>query len=482
MTTDEPPMMNLEDHVEAALAEAYQAAFGSRPDATRLAAIAMRIGTRGPVATLAAAGEAMGVTRERMRQIMDALLPHLLGREIPGLAEVAQTLAERSPVPEPIGQRLARSGKTSSTLTGAGFLNILRTLGTSPLELIGKDLRQVDDWLVEGAEVPVMRSVAMASKHTSAYGMTTVEEIRQALATPDVPLDPADIRRVLKAQENVRWADVWLWMDKEDKPHANRLVNTARSILSVNSPQSVESIHEGCRRVWKFRKLDVLPPVPAMRTFFEASPHFVVNGDLVEPITPLDYREMLGPQTVAMIEVLKSQPHQIMDRRTLADACEEAGIAKGTYGIWTTFAEWMEKFAPNVWGLRGSNPNPAVVEAVRVAARRRAQAEPKRKTWAWNAQGYAVQTFHIRSSFANSGVMSFMPDIHNLLAGQEIELEHGGEHLGFVKLGGDHSLCWGWTPVLAALNAAPGKVMRVVVNIPAKSAEVTVGGEELWAA
>lgn len=478
--TDEVPRLRFEDQVEAALADAYSLAYGSEPDAQRLAAIAMRTGTRGPIATLGEAAGTLGVSRERMRQIMNNIQPNLTGIEIPSAAEIARILADRSPVPEPIGVRLARGGRARTSLTGAGYLNVLKIFGTSPKELIGTDLVRVDSWLVEESEVPMMKAVQTASKHTSAFGMTTVEEIRQALATSENPLDPSDIKRLLQREKSIRWTGEWMWVEKDDGNHSNRLINTARSILSVNSPQTVLSIHEGCRRLWKFRKLDILPPVEAMRTFFENSPYFVVKDDLVASITPLNFHDVLGETTVSMIEVLKSQPHQIMDRRTLMEACEEAGIKASTSGIWTTFAEWMEKFGPNVWGLRGSNPSPAVVETLRVAARKRSKSEPKRKQWAWDASGNAVQTFDIRTSFANSGVMSFLGDIHTMLAGQQLSVQHAGTQLAKVKVGAGHCFSWGWAPVLAALKASAGQVMQITVNVSTKTAEVTIGGEELW--
>lgn len=479
---EDAPRLRFEDHVEAALARAYSVAYGSEPDTTRLRAIAMRAGTRGPVATLDEAGDVIGVSRERMRQIMDKIKPHLIGVEITDAAEIARTLADHSPVREPIGERLGRNGHARPSLTGAGYLNVLKLLGTSPRELIGTDLVRVDDWLVEESEAPVMKAVQTAGKHTSAFGMTTVEEVRQALASPDNPLDPNDIRRVLRGEGSVRWAGDWLWVEKDDTVHANRMINTARSILSVNSPQTVASIHEGCRRLWKFRKLDILPPIEAMRVFFEESPYFVFQNEMVEPVVPLDYHVVLGETTVSMIDVLKSQPHQIMDRRTLMEACEEAGVKTSTSGIWTTFAEWMENFGPNVWGLRGSNPNPAVVETLRVAARKRSKSEPKRKKWEWDSSGNAVQTFDIRTSFASSGVMSFLGDIHTMLAGQQVSVRHAGKELAKVKVGAAHSFCWGWAPVLMALDAQAGQVMRITVSIPARTAEVVVGGEELWSA
>jgi hypothetical protein len=471
----------LEDAFESLLAAAYKDAFGKEPTPAWLTTLAMRTGSRGPIATLDEAGQFVGVTRERVRQVMRKVAPRLSGQSIGDLKELTMTLAEHSPVPEPIGRLLARAGGTRTTLTGAGFLNMLKMLGTSPQALIGTGLVEVDGWLVEESEVPVMKAFQVAKKHTSAFGLTTVEEIRQAMATTENPLDPSDIDRVLKAKPSVRWHGDWLWVDKDkDALHSNRLINTARSVLSVNSPQTVASIHEGARRIWKFRQLDILPPVDAMKAFFEASPYFIVNGDEVAPVEPLDYHDILGGVSVAMIEVLKSSPYQVMDRQSLHEACLNAGIAKGTFGVWTTFAEWMERFAPSVWGLRGSKPNPAAVATIRHAALARSKAEPHQKSWSWGPDGSVIQTLDVTTSLLNTGVLSFDTEVSSILAGQSLSIFKDGELVATAKVGTEHLFSWGWFPALNALGAQRGSVLRIEINLAARRATVIIGGHELW--
>ena len=471
----------LEDEVEAVLAESYETAFGTRPSEDWMKAIAMRVGTRGEVATLDEAGSAIGLTRERVRQVMDRLLPKLDGKSVPRLRQVAELLVERSPVPEPIGQQLAKSGMSRLGLTGEAFLNIVKLLGTSPTRLVGTDLVAVDQWLVEESDIPVMSALATASRHTSSYGMTTVEEIRQVLATPANTLDPAAIERVLKRTPSVHWAGEWLWVEKDhDGLHSNRLVNTARSILSVNSPQTVASIHEGARRMWKFRQLDILPPIGAMKSFFEQSRYFLVEGDLTHPIDPLDYHQILGAKTATMIDVLKASPYQVMDRQSLMEACTDAGISRGTSGVWTTYKEWMAGFGPNVWGLRGSSPNPAAVEEIRRAAASRRRAEPRRKKWGWTTDGQISQTMDVTTSFLSSGVMAFAPGIQSLLAGQSLAIIYNGTEAAVIKLGEDHTFCWGWHPAIKATGMLRGDVLRVTIDTAKKIGEIQVGGQELW--
>lgn len=335
---------------------------------------------------------------------------------------------------------------------------------------------------VQAEPASMHRSGRWSKQHTSRYGMTTVEEIRQAIATPENPLDPQAIRRVLRMEPSVKWQGEWLWVEKDnDSLHANRLTNTARSILSVNSPQTVASIHEGARRMWKFRGLDILAPVDAMRGFFQASSYFISEGNLVRPIEPVDYHELLGSVTATMIDVLKSSPYQVMDRQSLNDACLDAGIARGTFGIWTTYAEWMEKVAPNVWGLRGSNPNPAAVETIRRAAKARSKAEPRRKSWAWASDGTVVQTMDVTTSLLGTGVLSFDADVHNLLAGQSLAVYKGGQQVTTAKVGADHRFCWGWAPAWSALGVKQGDVLQIRMDVAARTAEVQSGGQELWA-
>ncbi len=471
----------IEDEFEDLLVTAYRAAFGTEPSDARFLAMSMRAGTHGTIATLAETGDAIGVTRERVRQIMAKIASHLKGAELPGLTAVAEELVRQSAVAEPIGRLLSRSGLTRATFTGSAFLNFLNLIGVTPTELVGTDLVRVDNWIVEGSNLPLMKALPEAKKHTSRYGMTTVEEIRQAIATPESPLDSQDIRRILRTEPSVRWQGDWLWVVKDnDSVHANRLVNTARSILSVNSPQTVASIHEGARRMWKFRGLDILPPAEAMRGFFQASPHLIVEGDLVRPVNPVDYHELLGGVAVTMIDVLKASPYQVMDRQSLDEACLDAGIARGTFATWTTYAEWMEKVAPNVWGLRGSHPNPAAVEIIRSAANARSKAEPRRKSWAWAPDGTVVQTMDVTTSLLSTGVLSFDPGIHDLLAGRSLAVCKDRRQVATAKLGADHKFCWGWHPALTALGVKKGDVLQIRLNVAARTAEVQSGGQELW--
>jgi hypothetical protein len=349
------------------------------------------------------------------------------------------------------------------------------------MKLVGADLVSRDDWLVEASEASVMDSVRIASKHTRRYGMTTVDDIRQELARPSNPLENADIDRLLRSVPSVRWHGSWLWVDKaRDSRNSNRLINTARAILSVNSPQSVASIQEGARRQWKFHRLDILAPADALRGFLRASPYFTVKDDQVSHNQPLDYHDTLGDVSANMVDVLKSSPYQVMDRQSLRDACVDAGVSPSTFNLWTTYAEWMQKFAPNVWGLRGASPSPAVINAIQRAARARLSAEPRRKSWQWDADGTITHTMDVTTSMVHSGTFSFSAELHPMLAGKNLVIIVNGAAAGNAKVGEGHYWSWGWGNALKVIGAAQADVLRIRLNLNTSTAVLERGGQELW--
>ena len=181
-----------------------------------------------------------------------------------------------------------------------------------------------------------------------------------------------------------------------------------------------------------------------------------------------------------MVDVLKSTPHQVMDRRTLSEACAEAGLNSSTVSIWMTFAEWMENIAPNVWGLRGSNPHPAVVEQIRADAKARSAFEVRRREFSWAADGTLEVTADITAAFLGSGTLTFDSASHRAVAGKKFKMIYEGVEVGAIKVGDEHCWSWGWSKVLSQHGAKLGDVLRANFDLIDNTATVVVGGEKMW--
>lgn len=470
----------VEDTVSSLIARAYRKATRNPPSAKWLAGLELRYGLHGDPGTLEDAGQVVGVTRERVRQVTARLDRLIAGSWVPALVPALEAVVEHSPVPEPVGALLAPMGLTRETMTGKGLLRIVEMLGDPITHLVGTDLERRDGWLVDVRERQVTAAVRMADRHTSKYGMTTVEDLRQDLSTAHRAAGARDVEVVLRADPRVRWAGDWLWVDKPlTSAHHNSMVNIFRQILSVISPQTVSSLHEGLRRNQKFRRRDVVPPAAAVAAFLEQCPLFRVNGDLVEPVEPLDYHEVHGPVAAAMIDVLMASTHKVMDRASLMDAWTAAGIAPGTAGVFTTYAEWMDSPALNVWGLRGANPSPAVVAEIQADARARRESEPHKVTWAWTAHGTVAVTLDVTTSARQSGTVS-LPGLGETIGTKRLALVVDGARVGELRVSADHLWTWGWGPVFAATGARVGQVLRAELDLAAETATVVVGGRAVW--
>lgn len=469
--------------MESLVIEAFRSTTKSKkqPSSEWVAGLTARIGVYGDPVTLQEAGNLVGVSRERMRQVESKIVERLRGAWVPQLRPILMRLVEESPVQDPVGVVLSQYSLSEHGLRAASVLNFVRLLGIDLTEWTGTTLRVADGWLVDSREETVLGAMRVASRHTSTYGMTTLEEVRLELSSEGDVADTADVRRVLEAAPSVGWAGEWLWVEKDvDNTRANSMINTVRSMLSVNSPLSVASLQEGVRRVWTFRKREIVPSVAAMETFFAKSALFMLEDGKVSHVTPLDYHEYQGKAAATMIDVLKDSPYQVMDRASLSEACNAAGLSHATVTVWTTYSEWMEKFGLNVWGLRGSNPNPAVVDEVRLAAKARHGSEAHATSWSWSPAGDILLTMDVSTSSRNSGTYQFDESLRMQIGGRGFKMIHDGEEVGVLRTSADHSWTWGWGKVFKSTGAKVGDVIQATIDLGAETATVVVGGRELW--
>lgn len=471
----------LEESVSDLLAAAYERVTRKQLTDKWLEALEARYGLRGSPTSLDEAGKLAGVTRERVRQVTAKITPYMRDAWVPALIPALRVAIEGSPVPEPVGETLAPLGLSRAQLSGASLLGVAELVGVNMLATLGTRLEAAPGWLLDERERDVLGAVQIASRHTSKYGMTTVENIRQELSSADAPAEARDVEVVLASDARVRRAGLWLWLDKPCvSEHDNSMVNTIRHILAVNSPQTVASLQAGLRRNQKFRKRDIVPPTEAMAAFIDDSPHFTRAGELVEAVEELDYRKVLGPVAASMVDVLKASRWQAMDRASLMQAWEDAGVAAGTAGVWTTYSEWMDSFALNVWGLRGANPGAAVIAELQADAKSRRDSEPRRRRWKWTASGTVEILFDVSTSTRQSGTISLGETLGQTVGEQRLRLLVDGADVGELRVSNTHLWTWGWGPAMAATGAQVGDVLCTELDLGTRTATVTRGGQEFW--
>lgn len=447
-------------------------------------ALVTRLGIGGlPPSTLDEAGGIAGCTRERVRQVEAKLLAARPDDPVwlPAVERSIALVAAATPIRDAqVGPLLAEAGLASPTMTPASLLAAADFGRLNVRAFAPKGLAVANGWVVTDSTAAAVGALRVAARHTSKFGLTTVREV--TLALDDGVAKIRDVERVLRDDLRVHFtSDGWLWVDKPDNQSmfSNSLRNAARAILSVNAPQTVGSIHEGFRRSQKFRQRDIVPTRVAVGEFLAAHPEFVVDVDSVESVTRLDYHDVLGPVAAHVVDVLKSSPYGVMDRASMVDAVVDAGVSLATITVWTTYAEWIEHFAPNIWGLRGARVGPGVIDALKQSARRRTAAEPHERGWSWTPTGNIAVVARVTTNFWQSGVVTIGPDLRRTLGASRFAAQCASGPCGELAIAEDHDWLWGWGRFMRALEVKIGQVVRAELNPGTGAAVLTVGGAEL---
>ncbi|MGI8551903.1 MAG: sigma factor-like helix-turn-helix DNA-binding protein, partial [Dehalococcoidia bacterium] len=378
----------------------------------RLDALLMRLGWDGmPPRTLEECAGAMGVTRERVRQIQRRVMQKKPGDPVflPALDRALETLAGAAPIGAmAAAQLLQTQGITTvpfhptSVLSAAEFCNHTATFVLDK----GADAATV----VTTSSAPYAnRVVNLARRLAGASGVTNLAELEAAVMNGGLSIASEQIKEALLHYSRAAFlVDDWFWMP-EAPVERNRLYNVARRILAVTYPRrvSVSALREGARRVFRMRAPDstfplVLPPRAVLAAYFAAHPAFVVDdAGHVGSAMPLDFKAELGPTDRVLVEILRSSPSGLMPRQELAETCGRRGINRATFSHALSYSPIIEHLGTGIWGLRGIPADPVDVAALQgdLVARRRTR---RVLDYGWTPDGNLWLTVRLTGSDIHS--------------------------------------------------------------------------------
>lgn len=449
-----------------------------------LEALGERYGlTGGEGVTLDHVGKALGVTRERVRQVQsraDQLLPRS-PVHAPAVDQALELLDWTLPCTgEELAAALAAGGLTSlGRWTASGFRAAVAVTGRAV------DIAERDGMIGRTEQLQAAAAVTAAARAVSnAHGIASAATVTRRLAgSKNGPVPQGTVDALLRADPALHWIDTgWFWTDHPQ--NRNRLVNTSLRILAVNSPQTLDDMLGGVERDFAFRASNpqyadlAAPAAEQLVAFYASHPAFrLLDDGRIESAEPVDV-SMLGEEKQALVAVLRAQPYQAMDRLSLQAACDEIGMKRATVTVWTTYAECLKRFGHNVWGLRGADVPPEVVEQLQTQARIARRAVDRTKLVGTTPSGRPWTARRITPSFLYSGVMAFdwgKPELaYRTLAAVDMV---DGEPAGQLRF--EDNFNWGYSVFLGRHKAQAGQVLRVLADPDADTCYLELGGEEL---
>ncbi|HEX5493939.1 MAG TPA: sigma factor-like helix-turn-helix DNA-binding protein [Mycobacteriales bacterium] len=359
----------LVDLLRAADAEFHSIGRRRRCEDRWLRAMALRIGLTGmPPMTLEEVGRRLGVTRERVRQVMakHVSLPDCLRPYLPQIDRVTALLHDLAPANmEKLSERLQHEGLTGSrvsfdSLRAAAVFTGRALHVTTSSGLVVRDIREARAVL------------AAARKLTTRHGVFQVEQLADEVAIDGWKLTDEDTERYLRSAPDVHHLTGNYYLCPGVA--RNRLATALRTTLCLHQPMSLQAVAAATRRLYEWRNFgggsagrEVVPPAAhAIRAFCVAQENYQVREEggtcLIGTTEPLDWREVLGAESRIMVSVLDEVPHRILDRQTFLTRCEARGVRTNTAAVHLTYHPAFVRLGRNLWTLLGQDVPPEVIE------------------------------------------------------------------------------------------------------------------------
>jgi hypothetical protein len=303
--------------------------------------------------TLLSVGGEYGLTRERVRQIVDATAGWLSGRRpiSPMLDRAIAFVASRLPAAAgEIEAELNSKGLTSNCFRLEGVIRAAELLG-KPVQFVitevsGKRIVHAQDSSSIGTVIRIARRLIVHR------GMATVSDVvAKARSVEFRPCDGNLVALILALQKGFAWLDRsagWFWLsDSANNPALNRI----RKILSVANPVKISEIGPGIAR--DYRMDGFSPPKRVLLEFCRQAPGLQVRNSIVTADPEINPDDVLTQSEKHIVRILADH-NGILARWELKSLCLDMGMNRATLFHCLEYSPIISECAGGLCKLIGS--------------------------------------------------------------------------------------------------------------------------------
>jgi len=444
----------------------------------RLEVIGRRFGISDePPPTLQEAGDELGVSRERVRQITAKIEAHWTEDPPPmaTLDEAIDLLGEREPLSATeVGDLLVAAGLAHRVLHPAGVERLASLTGRSV------------PWSIDEAGSVFSPAVAQEQRTfrtavealVRPFGFLSAEVATEHLAEVGIAASSERVFDECLHQGGLVLDQGWFWWPVSQYDHGHYPIITLLQLMLVaaGNPVAVGDLRDGVRRRARFRektkyRAELVPNRAVLRSFCAARPEFDVDeDDEVVSTTPLSEEELLTGTNRTMVSVLDAAGG-VMDRQSFQDACLSAGMNPATFSVYSTYSPVIAHLGTNLWSIRGRRLDPSRVALIReqVASRPR---EKRTLEYGWTDEGRLRVVTRL---FDDPSLIVYLPaPIRPYLMDQRFRaLDTRGMVVGEIGTNADGA-SWGYTPFLSRVGADADDRLIVDFDIAAHTATLRI--------
>jgi len=435
--------------------------------------------------TLAEVGVRIGVTRERIRQIEKKIIDRLPKSTIymPQLEKAINLLEDVAPISvDDSMQRLINAGLTEvnfhpkSIIAAGKFCHIETSLKV-------QSIRKQVLVTAKTEEKVARRLFTLALRKAGASGATDIEEVLDQAQSEKLEFEQERAIRLLKNMKEIVWLnDNWFWVPSIPATR-NRLRNVTRRMLSVAAPIHIKKLRSGARRMARFRNSsnnwDIrIPPISTMRVLFESHPEFVIDEKgYVSSTKALDYQQELGESESILVDIIRSTPTSLLDRKTLRKESIKRGINPNTFEMLLTYSPIIEHVELNIWTLRGLEVDPTQVEAIRDANSLK-PTEKRVTSFEWTNEGHVSISVRVPETPPPSFVFLAPAGVNRFVSAKEYDVKSPREVQDRKIKILDAGNVIGSGAILRRLGADEGDVANFIFDYINKTVVIDIDSEE----
>ena len=424
-------------------------------------------------ATLQAVGDEFGMSRERVRQICAPVAKTLAATKpfAPALDRVLSVVAERIPAPvSAIEKTLVAEGLTAAPFFLEGLTKAAEVLGRQvPFEITG----QPGNRMVLSPQTLAVgnRIVRCARKSVEHWGVTTIEDITaQVMEQLPEPVRSDFVTQILRGHQDFQWLDEaggWFWLTSVSR---NRLLNRINKVLSVSPGINVAELRAGVSR--DRRMNGFVPPQRVILELCRQAAGYLVEGSTVSADPPVAWGDTLS-ETEQILLLALEENGSVMQRKELEELCVDLGMNRSTFSVYLGHSPILARYAPGVYGLRGADVEPGLVESL-IPPRRRGRVL---KDYGWTTDGKVWLGFQLSEAMISSGVFTAPAAMKVFVSGEFLLKVEDGSPVGTAVV--QESGAWGLGPFFRRRGGEPGDHLILVFDLAAREAVVHIGDADL---
>jgi hypothetical protein len=304
--------------------------------------------------SLQTVGNEIGVTRERVRQIVTAVSERLSnGRPVsPTLDRTIAFVADRMPAAAgEIEAELWFQRLTSGLFRLEGVIQAAQLLGKrlpfSITEVNGESL-------VHARDIPsIERVVRIARRLISRWGMATISNVVAEVGKVESGVcDRKLIVSVLAPLGGFHWLEQsagWFWLS--DNPNNNRVLNRIRKILSIANPINISELAAGIARDYRMEGVSL--PKRVLLEFCRQAPGLRVNDEAVKAEPAVNPGDALSQVEKDVAHIL-SEHGGTMATSEFKSVCLGMGVNRQTFYHCLVNSPIISWYEGGLYGLIGS--------------------------------------------------------------------------------------------------------------------------------